>query len=168
MADYVVIMGYDEHYSGSYESGPVASLSFAKQGIEDTLKVVPKEKVISGVPFFTRLWKEVPKTESELAAQEGTEAAEYPMKVTSTAYGMSAAEDVIANAGAEIVVDETTGQNYAEWTEGNATYKIWLEDETALERKLELIKQYDLAGNAAWRLGFEKTSTWDLILKYVN
>lgn len=168
MADYVVIMGYDEHYSGSYESGPVASLSFAKQGIEDTLKVVPKEKVISGVPFFTRLWKEVPKTESELAAQEGTEAAEYPMKVTSTAYGMSAAEDVIANAGAEIVVDETTGQNYAEWTEGNATYKIWLEDETALERKLELIKRYDLAGNAAWRLGFEKTSTWDLILKYVN
>lgn len=168
MADYVVIMGYDEHYSGSYESGPVASLSFAKQGIEDTLKVVPKEKVISGVPFFTRLWKEVPKTESELAAQQGTEAAEYPMKVTSTAYGMSAAEDVIANAGAEIVVDETTGQNYAEWTEGNATYKIWLEDETALERKLELIKQYDLAGNAAWRLGFEKTSTWDLILKYVN
>ncbi len=168
MADYVIIMGYDEHYSGSYESGPVASLSFAKQGIEDTLKVVPKEKVISGVPFFTRLWKEVPKTESELAAQEGTEAAEYPMKVTSTAYGMSAAEQVIANAGAEIVVDEATGQNYAEWTEGNATYKIWLEDEAALERKLELIKQYDLAGNAAWRLGFEKASTWELILKYVN
>ena len=37
--------------------------------------------------------------------------------------------------------DLTTGQNYAEWTEGNATYKIWLEDETALERKLELINK---------------------------
>lgn len=168
MVDYVIIMGYDEHYSGSYESGPVASLQFAKTGIEDTLKVVPEEKVISGVPFFTRLWKEVPKTESELAAQEGTEAAEYPMKVTSVAYGMSAAEQVIANAGAEIVVDEATNQNYAEWQEGNATYKIWLEDETALEAKLKLIKEYNLAGNAAWRLGFERESTWELILKYVN
>ena len=168
IVDYVIIMGYDEHYSGSYESGSVASLDFVRSGIEETLKVVPKEKVINAVPFFTRLWKEVPKTEAELAAQEGTEAAEYPMKVTSNAYGMNAAENAIANAGAEIIVDEATGQNYAEWQADGATYKIWLEDETALEAKLKLMKQYDLAGVSAWRLGFEKSSTWDLILRYVN
>ena len=168
VADYVIIMGYDEHYSGSYESGPVASLEYVKSGIEETLKVVPKEKTINAVPFYTRLWKEVPKTEGELAAEEGTEAANYPVKVTSSAYGMSEAEQAIAAAGAEIVVDEITGQNYAQWEEGGATYKIWLEDHAALEEKLKLMKQYDLAGNAAWRLGFEKSGTWDLILKYVN
>ena len=59
VADYVIIMGYDEHYSGSYESGSVASLNFVKEGIEATLNAVPKEKVINAVPFFTRLWKEV-------------------------------------------------------------------------------------------------------------
>lgn len=168
VADYVIIMGYDEHYSGSYESGPVASLEYVKSGIEETLKVVPKEKTINAVPFYTRLWKEVPKTEGELAAEEGTEAANYPVKVTSSAYGMSEAEQAIAAAGAEIVVDEITGQNYAQWEEGGATYKIWLEDHAALEEKLKLMKKYDLAGNAAWRLGFEKSGTWDLILKYVN
>ncbi|MEE1314524.1 MAG: glycosyl hydrolase family 18 protein [Faecalimonas sp.] len=168
VVDYVVIMGYDEHYSGSYESGPVASYDFVKEGIDNTLKVVPKEKVINGVPFFTRLWKEVPKTAEQLAAEEGTEAAEYGMKVTSVAYGMRAAEQVIADAGAPIVVDEATGHNYAEWQADGATYKIWLEDETALEAKLKLMKERELAGVAAWRLGFEKSSTWDLILKYVN
>ena len=168
VADYVIIMGYDEHYSGSYESGSVASLEYVKSGIEETLKVVPKEKTINAVPFYTRLWKEVPKTEGELAAEEGTEAANYPVKVTSSAYGMSEAEQAIAAAGAEIVVDEITGQNYAQWEEGGATYKIWLEDHAALEEKLKLMKKYDLAGNAAWRLGFEKSGTWDLILKYVN
>ena len=168
VADYVIIMGYDEHYAGSYESGPVASLAYAKSGIEETLKVVPKEKTINAVPFYTRLWKEVPKTAEELAKQEGTEAAEYPVKVTSAAYGMSAAERLIASAGAQIVVDEATGHNYAQWEEDGATYKIWLEDEAALEAKLKLMKEYGLAGNAAWRLGFEKSDTWDLILRYVN
>ena len=168
VADYVIIMGYDEHYAGSYESGPVASLDYVKSGIEEALKVVPKEKLINAVPFYTRLWKEVPKTEGELAAEEGTEAAEYSVKVTSVAYGMRAAEQVIATAGAQIVVDEATGHNYAQWEADGATYKIWLEDEAALEAKLKLMKEYELAGTAAWRIGYEKSDTWELILKYVN
>ena len=168
VADYVIIMGYDEHYSGSYESGSVASLNFVKEGIEATLNAVPKEKVINAVPFFTRLWKEVPKTEEELAAEAGTEAAEYSVKVTGEALGMEAAEQAIADAGAQTTVDEATKQNYAQWEADGATYKIWLEDETALEEKLKLMKEYKLAGTAAWRLGFEKPSVWELILKYVN
>lgn len=75
--------------AASYESGSVASLNFVKEGIEATLNAVPKEKVINAVPFFTRLWKEVPKTEEELAEEAGTEAAEYSVKVTSEALGMS-------------------------------------------------------------------------------
>ena len=168
VADYVIIMGYDEHYSGSYESGSVASLNFVKEGIEATLNAVPKEKVINAVPFFTRLWKEVPKTEEELAEEAGTEAAEYSVKVTSEALGMEAAEQAIADAGAQTTVDEATKQNYAQWEADGATYKIWLEDETALEEKLKLMKEYKLAGTAAWRLGFEQSSVWELILKYVN
>ena len=65
-------------------------------------------------------------------------------------------------------VDKATGQNYAEWVEGDATCKVWLEDEAALEAKLKLMKEHDLAGVAAWRLGFEKSDIWELILKYVN
>lgn len=168
VADYVVIMGYDEHHSNSYESGSVASIGFVEDGITKTLKVVSNQKVINAVPFFTRLWKEVPKTQEELEAQAGTEAADYLMKVISYTYGMNNAESVIENAGAKIVFDEETGENFAQWETSEGTYKIWLEDEVALESKLKLMKKYDLAGLAAWRLGYEKTGTWDLIKRYVN
>lgn len=168
VVDYVIVKGYDEHRAGSLESGSVASIDFVRFGIEEALKVVPKEKVINAVPLFTRLWKEVPKTEEQLAEEEGTDAANYSVNVTSSVYSMKNAGKPIANAGAQMVVDEATGQNYAEWTEDGTTYKMWLEDETALEAKLKLLKEYDLAGNAAWRLGFEKSGTWELILKYVN
>jgi spore germination protein YaaH len=161
-------MGYDEHQKSSLESGPVASLNFVKNGIQDALKEVPAEKLINAVPFYTRLWKEVLKTEEELEEQAGTDAAEYPYKVTSVAYGMSKINIAIENAGAKVKVDKATGQNYAEWVEGDATCKVWLEDEAALEAKLKLMKEYDLAGVAAWRLGFEKSDIWELILKYVN
>lgn len=168
VADYVIIMGYDEHFGGSPEAGSVSSYNFVKEGIEETLKEVPAEKVISGIPFFTRLWTEVPKTEEELAKEAGTEAAEYPMKVTSEALGMEAAEARVAEAGAEITWDEETQQNFATWTSGDETYKIWLEDEASLEPKLKLMKENGLAGTAAWALGQEKPEIWQLILQYVN
>ena len=169
VADYVIIMGYDEHFAGSYEAGSVASYGYVKEGIEETIKDVPAEKVINAVPFYTRLWKEVPKTEEELEEQKGTEAGLYDMKVTSEALGMSAALSRVTDAGAEITWDDTVKQHYARWEDSDgATYQIWLEDADSLEAKLQLMKENNLAGTAAWKLGFETSDIWDLILKYVN
>ncbi|MDO4600191.1 MAG: glycosyl hydrolase family 18 protein [[Ruminococcus] gnavus] len=167
-ADYVVIMGYDEHVEGSYEAGSVASYGYVKDGIENALKAVPKEKLINAIPLYTRLWFESPKTESELAAEAGTEAANYPNKVTSTALGMEEAQQKLREAGVEAVWDEQARQNYAQWEADGGTYKIWLEDEKSLKEKLELIQSHDLAGVAEWRLGWEDPAVWDLILQYVS
>lgn len=166
VADYVIIMGYDEHYSGSTEAGSVASIGFVRQGIEDTLKEVPAEKVINGVPFFTRLWKQTPKTEEELAADTSEE--KLPYKVESAAYGMDAAAAKVSDNGATPEWDEETGQYYAEYESDGSLYRIWLEEEKSIEEKAKLIKEYDLAGISAWKLGFERMSIWDVILKYVN
>lgn len=168
VADYVVIMGYDEHTDGSYEAGSVASIGFLENGISDALESVSSDKLIAGVPFFTRLWHETPKTEQELAEEAGTEAAEYPNKVTSSAYSMDDAVDMVSNYGAEVRWDEETMQNYAEWEGDGGTYKIWLEDARSLEEKLKVITANNLAGVAEWSLGMEDSSVWDLILQYVN
>ena len=150
VADYVIIMGYDEHFAGSEEAGSVASIDFVREGITETLKEVPKEKVINGLPLFTRLWIE---------SSSG---------LTSQAIGMQEAETAVANAGVTASWDEETQQNYAEWTADGNTYKIWLEDEQSLEAKLKVMQEYDLAGAAAWKLGFEKSGIWELISRYVN
>ena len=168
VADYVVIMGYDEHYAGSPEAGPVSSYGFVKDGIEATLKEVPAEKVISGIPFFTRLWEETPKTEAEIAEAAGTENADYTMNVTSEALGMSAAANAVAQAGVSTTWDEEAKQNYATWEVEGVTYEIWLEDEQSIEPKLQLMRDNKLAGTAAWALGQEDPEIWTLIQKYVN
>ena len=139
-----------------------------KEGIKETLKDVPAEKVINAMPLYTRLWKEVPKTEEELAEEAGTEAAEYPVKVTSETYAMNKARQVAEAAGAKFTWDDKTKQNYAQWEADGATYKMWLEDEKSLEEKLKVMKENKLAGTAVWKLGFENASVWELILKYVN
>ena len=168
VADYVVIMAYDEHTEGSYEAGSVASYNYTKQGIEDALESVPKEKLVAGVPFYTRLWFETMKTEEELREQEGTDAAAYLYNVSSTALGMDEALQTVQNAGVQIEWNETAKQNYAQWDADGGTYKIWLEDAQSLEEKLKLIKAENLAGVAEWKLGAENTAIWDLILQYVN
>ena len=168
VADYVIIMGYDEHTDGSYEAGSVASISYLKDGVENALLSVPSDKLIAGVPFFTRLWKETPKTDEELAEEAGTEAANYPDKISSKALGMDEAVKTVKEAGATTQWDDTTKQNYAEWTSGSDTYKIWLEDTQSLEEKLKVIQQNDLAGVAEWSLGRENSSVWNLILQYIK
>lgn len=168
VADYVVIMGYDEYYAGSPEAGPVSSYNYVKEGITETLKEVPAEKVISGIPFFTRLWKETPKTEEELKSDKGTDAEQYSATVESEAYGMDNAQAVVKQAGVDTTWDKKAGQNYATWEADGSKYEIWLEDSKSIEEKLKLMKKYKLAGTAEWSLGQESSDIWNLIQKYVN
>ena len=168
VADYVVIMGYDEYYAGSLEAGPVSSYNYVKEGITETLKEVPAEKVISGIPFFTRLWKETPKTEEELKSDKGTDAEQYSATVESDAYGMDNAQAVVKQAGVDTTWDKKAGQNYATWEADGSKYEIWMEDSKSIEAKLKLMKKYKLAGTAEWSLGQESSDIWNLIQKYVN
>ena len=168
MADYVFLMAYDEHVDSSYEAGSVASYGYVEQGIQAALKKVPAEKIVVGIPFYTRLWFETPKTEAELAEQQGTEAAEYPNKISSTAMGMDESKDLLEANGIQAEWDENTKQNYAQWEADGGMYKIWLEDMSSLEEKLKLIKSNNLAGVAEWKLGWENPAVWDLILQYIN
>lgn len=156
VCDYLMIMGYDEHYAGSEEAGTVASLSFEEEGIQNTLQEVAAEKVVSGIPFYTRLW-------CTTTNEDGT------TTVTSEAMGMNQAQQTLENNQVEASWDETTGQNYAQFNgENGELYQIWLEDTESLTKKLELIKNYDLGGVAEWKLGLEDDSVWDLIAKYIS
>ena len=144
VADYVIVMGYDEHYAGG-EPGSVASLEFVRSGIENTLKDVPKEKLINGVPFYTRLWTET---------LEGVE---------SKALGISAAKKWIEENDVELYWQEPLGQYYGEHQTEDGIQYLWMEEEDSLREKMDLIREHDLAGVACWKLGLEDAAAWDSI-----
>ena len=167
-ADYVIIMGYDEHYSGSEEAGSVASIGYVKYGIEATIAEVPENKVINALPFYTRLWKTSPKTEEELAYIPDNETEtiiDYNINEVK-ALRMQEGINTVAEHKAETVWDESTGQNYAEWSNENFTYRIWLEDAASLELKLKAMTEHKLGGVAVWQLAFSEDFAWELIGRY--
>jgi len=147
VVDYVIVMGYDEHYVGS-EPGSVASHGFEREGIELTLaEGVPAEKIISAVPFYTRLWK---------TDVEGT--------VSSEAIGMDKAVSILDENGVTANWSEETSQDYAQYYDPDSNfYQIWLENAASLTEKAKLVQEFDLAGIAAWKLGFENDGIWEVI-----
>lgn len=163
-ADYVVIMGYDEHYKGS-DAGSVSSLKWVDQGVRDTLESVPEKQVILGMPFYTRLWSLVA---NEADTESDTEEDAITYETTSTVYGMTSAANLLKEKGIQPEWIAEDGQNYATWNEGNVTYKIWLENASSTEERLKLVSQYSLAGASFWKLGFESSDVWDTVIKYIN
>ena len=145
VVDYVIIMGYDEHYVGSEEAGSVASLPWVEKGIQDTLAEVPAERVINAVPFYSRLWKTLAGT------------------LSSEAIGMGQVQEVISNYKVETYWDKNTSQNYGTFENEGAEFQIWIEDAQSIAEKVKLSSKYNLAGVAAWKLGFESSDVWQAI-----
>ncbi len=150
VADYVIIMGYDEHHGNSQETGSVASINFVEGGIAKTVEEVAPEKVINAIPFYTRIWE-----------TNGTQ-------ITSQVVGMEMAAEYLKNHAIEAKWDEITCQNYGEYQSGNSYFQVWLEDAESIKVKLSVMDNYNIGGVAEWRLGLETPSVWEVIADYVN
>ena len=152
-ADYVILMGYDEHWGVGSGAGSVASLPWVENGVKNAVEDVASEKIILAVPFYTRIW---------------TEDADGNVKDCQTV-DMDSAISHLAGKGVEAVWVDNFGQNYGEYDNGNGeTVRIWLEDTRSIEEKLKLIEKYRLGGMGAWRLGLENADLWNTIIKYTN
>lgn len=168
VADYLVIMGYDEHWAGCGEAGSVASLPFVKQGILDTLAEVPASRVLNAVPFYTRVWYE----DSLENAPEGSIVVEDAINgdyaLSSKAVGMGTAKELLEDNGAALRWLEDIGQYYGEYYIENRLARIWLEDKKSLTEKLNVMKENNLAGVAGWKLGLESDEAWEAIGEYMK
>jgi spore germination protein YaaH len=153
VVDYLVLMAYDEHWGSSPIAGSVASLPWVERGVRQLIKEegVSPSKIILGVPFYTRLWSE--------------QTIEGETKVTSKAISMEKAEDLIKEKGLQKEFLDQPGQHFVSWQENDITYKIWFEDESSMEQRVDLVHQYRLAGLASWRRGFEKDGMLPFILE---
>ncbi|VDN47860.1 conserved protein of unknown function [Petrocella atlantisensis] len=153
IVDYVMIMAYDEHWSTSPDSGSVASIGFVEKGIVDTLKEVPKEKTVLGLPYYTRRWTE--------------EVVDGEIKVSSRAYGMDTAYKIMTDEGVTFRWLDDIKQYYGEYEKDGKTYKMWLEEEQSIEEKVKLLSKHQLVGVAGWKIGLEKEAIWDVLRKYL-
>lgn len=151
VCDYVIVMGYDEHWGGSQTAGSVASIGYVEDGIVRTIdEGVPASKLINAIPFYTRLWK----------TTGGTVASEN--------IGMDMAANWVSENGVVTDWSAEMCQNYGEIEKDGTLYQIWLEDADSIETKLSVMDTHECAGVAEWKLGFENSNVWSVIDAYVN
>lgn len=146
VVDYMMFMAYDQTGSFSTSPGTTAGFNWVNVNVNKFLgqEEVSKEKLILGIPFYTRLWKE----------KDG--------KVTSTVVSMKNIDSQIpSNASKEW--DENLKQYYTQFEKDGAVYKMWIEDERSIKEKLSLIKEKDLQGVCFWVKDFEKDSVWNIV-----
>lgn len=167
LADYVVVMNYDEHTASSNEAGSVSSLTFTEEGLKNTIdEVGDASRVINGMPFYTRIWTETPEDESDGNGKLIEDAANGNYVLSTKAVSMDAAKEAYTEAGATPIYNEETGQNYVVYEKGSSTYMIWLEDETSVKARLDLMNKYEIAGAGYWKLGLESDDIWNTISQY--
>ena len=148
--DYVLIMGYDEHYHGSGNIGSVASFDYVCGGMDKTMQYVASERIINAVPFYTIVWKD-----------EGSAVTDSYLTLVNQA-------EYISKYNISYEWDETTCQNYAEWKSGTTTYHVWFEDSKSLTSKLNAMNTRNIGGVGVWRIGYGTPEVWNLIGMYKN
>lgn len=151
VADYVILMNYDEHWGGSGDPGSTSSQSFTESSMDKLLAMVDASKVINAMPFYTRLW---------MTDSNGT--------VTDKAIYMKSISNAVNEWNMEVTEDAESGQKYASASVNNTLYQMWIEDLDSFENKLKAVSKRNVAGVAAWRLGYEEKAVWELIGNYIQ
>lgn len=145
--DYMFLMAYDEHWASSSKAGSVASRDWVVTGIEKSLALIPREKLILGMPLYTRIWEE----------------AGVSKKVSSSTMSYLRTDGWLKDNNLMPVYDPKTGQNYVEYLSGASKFRVWLEDETSLGMRLDLMEQYNLPGLGFWSVDFANEEVWEII-----
>ncbi|GAA0135856.1 hypothetical protein YSY43_26960 [Paenibacillus sp. YSY-4.3] len=144
-ADYVVLMGYDEHWTGGYYAGSVASLPWVRSGLDTLRQEVPDHKLILALPFYNRDWT--------------TKGSSSTVAIASTDVTLQEQSDLMVRYKFRPLWNETLGQYNAAYTSG-AAHRLWLEDSRSLSLKYQMAASRGVAGFAYWHIGGETPDIW--------
>lgn len=148
VADYIVFMAYDQYGESSNKSGTTAGADWVETNIRKFLgqEEVDKNKIILGMPFYTRLWKE--DVDGNILSK--------------SVVTMKNIDSVLPN-NINKEWNEDLKQYYVEYTNRNVIHKMWIEEEDSISAKFDLLNKYDLAGAAYWNKDMEKQSIWNIV-----
>lgn len=145
VADYLVFMAYDQYGTASTEPGTTAGFNWVEKSLEKIIKYdeVDTEKIILGIPFYTRQWT---------ISANG--------EVKSQSVNMI---NIKIPTNVQKQWDDTLKQYYIEYKSGKNTIKMWIEDGSSIKEKVSLVTKYNLGGTSCWRKDMETSNVWTII-----
>ena len=141
-ADYVILMGYDEHWDGDPVAGSVSSFPWVESALNRMLSVVPASKTILALPYYTRDWT----LKSGGAVSEELSLIQQGQRMRSVYYNRE--------------WDEQLGQYVVSYIRQGYQHRIWVEDGRSLGLKTMMAVKRGVAGFAYWYIGAEPEDIW--------
>lgn len=140
-ADKVILMTYDNHADWS-GPGPIAAIDWVENNLRYALKYIPKQKLYLGIAAYGYDWSD-----------KGVDSLEYQSVVN------------LANNNNIVPIWDNSSQSpHFSYTDSTGmSHSVWYENRFSVKYKLNLVKSYDIAGIALWRLGDEDPADWPLI-----
>lgn len=191
--DWIVIMAYDQHWSGS-APGPVGGLDWADGVLAYATSVVAPEKLVLGLPAYGRDW---PDPEGRALAAAGAavngSGAAPPGEGLQNGNGSGgngsggasasaravksrpvhdwdgnpdfySIEELLARFAPAAEIDPATGETVLRYVNDEGVPRVaYYTDPRGLALKLDLLNKYRLGGVALWRLGFEPDGFWSVL-----
>ncbi|MCD6109485.1 S-layer homology domain-containing protein [bacterium] len=142
------IMAYDYGWRGSIPR-PVAPYYWVEDVIKYAVTKVPKEKIYLGVPFYGYGWSDKFFSTYTYATIE----------LILSKYGVNFQYDPLQKTNRLFYVSEFDTRD------PKVPHEVWFENHVSLDAKIDLVKKYNLAGIAIWRLGKEDKANWQSIRK---
>lgn len=136
VCDYVCIMCYDYHWSGS-EAGPIGPLGWLREVVEYALSTIPKEKIVIGIPFYGYRW--LGRNGVGLTFKQALETAR--------------------SVDTEVFFSEED----AEYHYSYSSYEVWFQGAKSVELKASAVLSHGIEKIAAWRVGQEDPRVWEVI-----
>lgn len=157
VADYVMVMTYDQYWSAHETGGSQAQLSWVEENVGKTLKLIEPDKLVLGIPAYTRLWK----TDSEgKVTLDKTLTADQVVKLVE--------EKQLTPVWEEERDGYISGQYYIEYIEDGELYRAWIEDDASAREKAALAAKYNLRGVCIWMMSQTNKTVWEAILEGFN
>jgi spore germination protein YaaH len=139
IADRIIIMAYDEHWSGS-APGPVASFEWSKRVAQYSRKTISSNKLVMGMPFYARAWGDI--NPSKAYKYSGVQKLRTDKRVTPVEF---------RNSNPFFKYKETV----------NVT--VFFENADSILKRMQLYYDANIRNIAFWRLGQEDYAVWNYI-----
>ncbi len=143
IVDFIIVMTYDWG-CGACPPMAVAPVNEIVKVLDYAVSVIPRDKILMGVPFYGFDWRLPFKTGDMGRLVDYTSALQLAVK-----YGSSIEFDVLAQV-----------PYFYYYTPEGIRHVVWFEDARSFRAKYELVDKYSLRGVSYWVLGLSAPQNW--------
>jgi cellulose synthase/poly-beta-1,6-N-acetylglucosamine synthase-like glycosyltransferase/spore germination protein YaaH/peptidoglycan/xylan/chitin deacetylase (PgdA/CDA1 family) len=150
ICDFVVVMAYDEHNSGSPTPGAISSINWYREVLHRAVRNIPREKLVIGLGNYAYDWMEGRGWAEPLTYQQAL--------VTAARFHQGEAPENIVDFDPEAL-----NPTFLYVDDEGKEHEVWMLDAVTAANQLMIAQTFGVRGVGVWVLGSTDPSIWEIV-----